>query len=182
MSFFVTLPSNSSFDTFPNNTQSNFNTLLKQSLTLDGAYDVALTEISVPTNFNVKLGKISFQNPFFNPNEAVPRKRQLLLNLVCKNGQSSEHFCDEINLLIEKCVIFEEYLFRWLLVNQIKKYSINRNDTKQYFLLKVQNSNNPNIFQYQILDSESTTFENTYKMDGGKMLLPINPTFYVLII
>ena len=51
MSFYITLPSNSSNLYFPNNTLNNFTTKLHSTLRLDGEYEVGLVEISYPQNW-----------------------------------------------------------------------------------------------------------------------------------
>jgi len=51
MSFFVTLPSNSSISHFPGNTLTKFTTKLHQTLQLEGSYEVALSEIIFPYNW-----------------------------------------------------------------------------------------------------------------------------------
>jgi hypothetical protein len=53
MSFYVTLPSNSSIDTFPDNTLTKYTTKLKTSLKLEGPYEVALVEIMYPINWEI---------------------------------------------------------------------------------------------------------------------------------
>lgn len=49
--FYVTLPSNSSFDYYPNNTLNDFTTKLFKPIDLAGEWEVALTEISFPHSF-----------------------------------------------------------------------------------------------------------------------------------
>ena len=49
--FYVTLPSNSSMDYYPDNTLSDFTTKLFKPINLSGEYEVALTEISFPHSF-----------------------------------------------------------------------------------------------------------------------------------
>ena len=51
MSFYITLPSNSSNLYFPNNSLNNFTTKLNSTLRLDGEYEVGLVEISYPQNW-----------------------------------------------------------------------------------------------------------------------------------
>ncbi|GBM53885.1 hypothetical protein AVEN_64813-1 [Araneus ventricosus] len=52
--FYVTLPSDSSMNYFPSNTQSSYRTKLSAPLLLNGEWEVALSEISIPRNwFNV---------------------------------------------------------------------------------------------------------------------------------
>lgn len=52
--FYVTLPSNSSAEYFPQNTQSSFRTKLSHPLVLNGEWDVGLSEVFIPRSwFNV---------------------------------------------------------------------------------------------------------------------------------
>ena len=54
--FYVTLPSNSSMQYFPSNTQSSFRTKLSAPLMLTGEWEVGIREISIPRNwFNVGM-------------------------------------------------------------------------------------------------------------------------------
>ena len=48
-SFTVELVSNSSFDCYPNNTLSSFTNFLPQQISLDGEWEVAITELSYPS-------------------------------------------------------------------------------------------------------------------------------------
>lgn len=57
-SFYVTLPSNASMDIYPDNAISHYTTRLRQPLTLDGGWEVAIVEASVPTRWtNVTEGE-----------------------------------------------------------------------------------------------------------------------------
>ena len=54
MAFYLTLPSNSSLNFYPNNTPSHYFTKLPQDISLNGEYEVALSEIQISnTYFNV---------------------------------------------------------------------------------------------------------------------------------
>jgi hypothetical protein len=69
MSFYVTLPSNSSYEFYPDNKLNNFTTKLHSTIKLDGDYEVGLVDISYPQNWSYrKNGKIQFK---FNKNEVV---------------------------------------------------------------------------------------------------------------
>ncbi len=46
MSFYVTLPSNSSFEYYPENALNNYTTKLHSTLRLEGNYEVGLVEMS----------------------------------------------------------------------------------------------------------------------------------------
>ena len=54
MSFYITLPSNSSLADFPGNTLTQFTTRLKNPLRLDGNYEVALAQILFPKNWTYR--------------------------------------------------------------------------------------------------------------------------------
>ena len=60
--FYVTLPSNSSMEYFPDNKTSNFVTKLSRTLQLDGEWEVGLAEIVYPhTWYNIREGKNSVE-------------------------------------------------------------------------------------------------------------------------
>ena len=60
--FYVTLPSNSSIEYFPDNKTSNFVTKLSRTLQLDGEWEVDLAEIVYPhTWYNIHEGKNSVE-------------------------------------------------------------------------------------------------------------------------
>ena len=60
--FYVTFPSNSSMQYFPDNKTSNFVTKLSRTLQLDGEWEVDLVEIDYPhTWYNIREGKISVE-------------------------------------------------------------------------------------------------------------------------
>lgn len=63
--FYVSLPSNASFNEFPNNKQSNYTTVLESPIEFPSKYMVCLKEISNFSDFNVSMGTISFQNLLF---------------------------------------------------------------------------------------------------------------------
>ena len=60
--FYVTLPSNSSMQYFPDKKTSNFVTKLSRTLQLDGEWEVGLAEIDYPhTLYNIREGKNSVE-------------------------------------------------------------------------------------------------------------------------
>jgi hypothetical protein len=98
MSFYMTLPSNSSFSTFPNNSVSDFRTKLASRINLSSRiYEVAVTEVSYPTNIlqfpkNYELGWIGLfdkstsefkkvfltKESFSNPQELIENIHEVL--------------------------------------------------------------------------------------------------------
>ena len=64
MSFYITLPSNSSQFDFPDNTLTHYTTRLKNSLRLNGNYEVALAQIIFPKNWKYrKDGLVTITTP-----------------------------------------------------------------------------------------------------------------------
>jgi len=73
--FYVTLPSNSSVDVFPDNKKSNFTTHFNTPINLNGEYEVALTSITCTRNIKNDFGKliIYYDNVLtFNSDLQVP--------------------------------------------------------------------------------------------------------------
>ena len=63
MSFYLTLPSNSSMQYFPNNTLSNYITKLSNIVELHVKYEVGLVEIIYPINWKLRHnGNIIIKN------------------------------------------------------------------------------------------------------------------------
>lgn len=58
MSFYITLPSTSSMDIFPDNTTSNYTTLLQSPLKLDGSWQVALIGFTYRLNISMYIGSV----------------------------------------------------------------------------------------------------------------------------
>lgn len=70
--FYLTLPSNSSMNVFPNNTLSDFTVNLPQPLDLTGDWVVALSEIQYPHTWN---NVRSLENVFYTRRGEAPPKR-----------------------------------------------------------------------------------------------------------
>ena len=64
-SFYLTLPSNSSMQIFPNNKQSSFTVKLPDVLNLTQPYEVALVEVNYMPNITTDLGDITIQTSSF---------------------------------------------------------------------------------------------------------------------
>jgi len=134
-SFYVTLPSNASMESYPKNIPSNFTILLEEALEINSRFEVALVEISNFSNFSVNFGKIRFENPL-NFFLMGGRPSIIDLNLTIKNGISLKEFCKIVNQKIFQKFIKTEYLFRY--GRAFKKIKTNDIDfeKKIIFLLK----------------------------------------------
>jgi hypothetical protein len=82
----MTLPSNSSMDVYPNNTTAKFTTVLSQPIDLTGDWEVALSEICVPANWNNITSDQYFfviNNHLFRlPNGFYPSVKSLLEKMI----------------------------------------------------------------------------------------------------
>ncbi len=72
--FYITLPSNSSMDSYPSNTVSHYTTKLPQRLNLEGDWEVALVEIQIPQTWN----NVDASNDNFQITYAGQRKRVMI--------------------------------------------------------------------------------------------------------
>ena len=77
MDFYVTLPSNASMDTHPDNKKSNYTTQFSTPIVLDGNYEVALANITCTPNIRNDYGVIRITNFYrllypFLPPDAFP--------------------------------------------------------------------------------------------------------------
>jgi hypothetical protein len=108
MSFYLTLPSTASLQYYPDNTQSNYTTILKQPITLASDYEVALSEITFSPNMKVDLGTISFDDPYKNSLEPVCN-----VPLSALNGSKSHDFFNSLNTIIKTYLIKKEYTHRF---------------------------------------------------------------------
>ena len=113
--FYLTLPSDSSKEYFPDNTVTEFKVKLPKVIELQGMYEVGLAEISYPNNWNnipaadahLRIGatgiagaytNIKFKKLFFEGNPNALRK---LLNSVSERGYSFSYNKDTHKMAIK---------------------------------------------------------------------------------
>lgn len=83
--FYLTLPSNSSFEYFPDNTAAHFFTKLPKDVVLDGDWEVGLSEVVFPHSwFNVPPGLDIRTTCFFKDKD--PPRNPYSTRLVIKEG------------------------------------------------------------------------------------------------
>ena len=76
--FYLTLPSNSSMNYFPNNTLTHYTTKLPKIMDLDGTWEIGLAEIQYPHSwYNVKNKEAWLKVHFYKESEL--QKRLVLL-------------------------------------------------------------------------------------------------------
>lgn len=96
--FYVTLPSNSSHVYFPKNTHSSFRTKLSSPLTLNGNWDVGLSEIVIPRNwFNVNEHNNSYTVTY--KTEELVKSKYLKHKIELNYDVSPDifQFCESVN-------------------------------------------------------------------------------------
>lgn len=105
MSFYITLPSNSSMNYFPDNSLTNYRTQLPIPLKFDVPYEVALVEIIFRQNWSIDLGIIEYHHG----------KELFRLNIKAKDGEYITNVIDNINKDLEKYAL--DYLKKDLEAN-----------------------------------------------------------------
>jgi len=89
--FYLTLPSNSSMDYYPQNTVAQYTTKLNSSIELDGEWEVGLTEISFPFSIeNVVERECYFKisHPEFDTFIKIPLHADTIVN----SKKSPQHY------------------------------------------------------------------------------------------
>lgn len=102
-SFYITLPSNSSVDHFPDNNPSHFFTKLPQTIDLNGNYEVGLSEIQFPNSyFNVLEDEVWFQFDTLHEYDEENNKlfaKKTKVKIPSGLYESSYYFIDQLNKL-----------------------------------------------------------------------------------
>lgn len=119
MSFYLTLPSTASAREIPGNRQTNFTTLYRPAIELQGNYEVALCEITYSTRYLVDLGALTLHNPygFSSLGENIGRQATTQFKLEAFNGTNTEGFLKDLNKTIRHTFLEAEYRFREKLSN-----------------------------------------------------------------
>lgn len=117
MSFYVTLPSNSSMDLFPNNTISNFSVALKEPIRLEKNYEVALVEITYKHSWSLNVGNLFI--------DLVEPKFLDKFDLVYHDGENIRNFALRLNGEIIQFYLEKEYNRRF----ELQKNNITEENT-----------------------------------------------------
>jgi hypothetical protein len=168
--FYVSLPSNVSTKTYPNNRQSKYTTLLEEPLILPLNFQVALVEISNFSDFKVQMGKISFKNPFFG-NIYEYRTENIEFALSIENGISLKDFCEKINYEILNNCIKTEYLYRQKLAFNLDERRAQAmkliNDSKFKEKKPFLNVLKLSFKRFVVIDTSNSVFKEIFIKCGG---------------
>ena len=97
--FYLHLPSNSSLDKFPDNTLTEYRVGLPQTITLEGEWEVALTEIHYPHSWNNVQG--NFSNRVFLRNRELSKVWEAMI-IPAGHYSSIEPIISKMKELIDK--------------------------------------------------------------------------------
>ena len=110
--FYVTLPSNSSMDYFPDNTQSSYRTKLFSPIVISGEWEVALSEVYMSRNwFNVNTHNNSYSVTLIKEEILPLDTLKYNIELPDKIGENIEEFWTSINKEIEQTINTESVKF-----------------------------------------------------------------------
>lgn len=166
--FYVTLPSNSSMNVFPNNTKSNFTTLLSQAIQLNGDYEVALTNVSFPSRFNVDCGQIKIKNLNCVFNILTNIHTDITLDLEISNGISQLEFVYYLNSKITNNLnlyqlFYHTYLFKNPQILKTSELFIKLEST-----LETNNFSNCNLFVFQDINHSNALDTQSFQSQRRK--------------
>ena len=82
-------------ENFPNNSQSNFTTILEEPIELDGPHELALVDMSYSANISINLGTVSIEK-YFDYLELY-EGGQTSFSIKSFNGQTAQQFIDFLN-------------------------------------------------------------------------------------
>lgn len=110
-SFYVTLPSNSSLETYHFNQSSNFITQLAQVIELNGSWEVGLSEITYPHTFeSVASGENNLKIMYIpTANSGVEKTKERKVSFRSGFYEDVQTLVDEINSALEKVKIVLSY-------------------------------------------------------------------------
>jgi len=168
MSFYITLPSNSSSFNYPDNTQSNFNTQLAKEINNLENYEVALVEMNYAPYFATDLGIVQVNGEYLksiyntrNESIEVPISIYVKTNIM--------QLCDQINSEITRTLIYYDFAYRSnILFNKVED-NIVKNHFEFNKNAKLNQINELELYKdltigspYCLVDSESSVYRDEF--------------------
>ena len=165
MNFYVTLPSNSSMELFPNNTLGNYTTQLKKTIKFDIPYEVALVEMIYNYKIQHFLGYISINENNILKNTPI----------FYKDGQEFSTFIESLDFQIREQLARIDYISN---ANEKK----NAKDSSKTQIIDDENFTDdyPDDFEFknkQYLTILKTSFRNNipkFTLNGNKLSIKSN--------
>ena len=189
-SFYLTLPSNSSMQIFPNNKQSSFTVKLPDVLNLTQPYEVALVEVNYMPNITTDLGDITIQTSSFESYRSnkvkvllYERNEFITINLSTSVKLTIQQLLDQMNKKIDNSfkIFSSRYIYESLAVessNEILEKIRIINDSKRLIEwewgTRLAPMHHIEVFTstvsgslYYIIDTINSKFSVDYKLNGG---------------
>lgn len=163
--FYVSLPSNSSMDYFPENTQASYRTKLSSPLALSGEWEVALTEIFMSRNwFNVGNHKNSYSVDIVREESSPVDIVTYDVKLPTELGKDIDEFWLSVNQEIQKEVnIYPSVLF--VVENDGNEIHVN---ISHGFELLIDVKNAPKLFYMFHLPNENVIISKILFLNLGR--------------
>ena len=168
MSFYLTLPSNSSSLYYPDNSQSNYTTQLAKELNnLDG-YEVALVEMNYAPYFATDLGVIQVNGEFFKSIYNI-RNDTLEIQISIFSTTDIVQLCEQMNNELIRNLIYYDFAYRSYIISNkveknivIKHFEYNKiakqNQIFELEIYKCLTAGSP----YYFIDSEDSVFKEDF--------------------
>ena len=131
-SFYVTLPSNASFDVYPDNKKSNYTTQFNTPLILDGPYEVALANITCTPNIRNDYGEIIIKNFLSHLPLIFDDNNNNNLNELSLDLSDAKNLRDKINTDVQEYITFNQ-----IIITSWMKYHMNTTKIKPRFSDKI---------------------------------------------
>lgn len=173
--FYITLPSNASANTFPNNTQANYTTLLSSPILLDGDYEVALAEIDYSTKIECNMGTLELSSYISDIFDMCLSKKHVL-DISMKNRVSAQEFTKNLNILLNNfCLksitnhirVFYFHSITTHKIDEMKKSSNLSFDITSPMHIHLYKEYDRVESEVRIIDTKESTFSETYLKNGG---------------
>ncbi len=202
--FYVTLPSNASMQYFPENTQSNWITLMNPPIELTDEWEVGLSEIHIPTKWqNIDSSNNSFKVSFLNQQseninvEYISEIRQLtppgvityfennsiIIDFPKKDkGITKFEFFLKLSEIFDDCTknkkLANKTVFNnSIIINLKNSHKINE-ETRPIFLIKIEKGWFI-LFDHTNLDANSLSLSRLFNCLPEDLYKPIGDSFIV---
>lgn len=172
--FYVTLPSNSSMDYFPENTQSSYRTKLFSPIAISGEWEVALSEVFMPRSwFNLNSHNNSYSVTLIKEEILPLDSMKYNIELPDKVGENIEEFWTSLNKEIEKRINSESPSVKFIVQNN---GSALRMDISDGFEVLIESVSAPKLLYMLHLPNENTviTTSNVYQFRPSQQSLASN--------
>lgn len=108
--FYITLPSNSSMNIYPNNKQSSYTTKLRENINFTSPHEVALVEINYAPTIKTDIGAIEIRDYFKNIYEVKNNTIEIPISIMKQT--SIEKLLILLNRKLDQTIFIDEIIYR----------------------------------------------------------------------